>query len=111
MNSHISNVRLLYKAILRLHRSLPQDLQELGTDYVRSEFRRHKKCSPMEAQLFMTEWSGYAVDLAKQIRSEAMLKTRNSYGRNLAQEELDKLRDEQIVQLYELMRSSRGEDV
>lgn len=36
---------------------LPSELSELGTKYVRDEFRRHLKCTPMEAQLFMTEWA------------------------------------------------------
>lgn len=55
--NHVQKVRLLYKTILRLHRGLPKELQELGQVYVRDEFRRHKNCNPKEAQTFMLEWS------------------------------------------------------
>lgn len=55
--SHVQRVCLLYKSILRLHRGLPKELQELGQTYVRDEFRRHKNCNPKEAQIFMQEWS------------------------------------------------------
>lgn len=36
---------------------MPDELRELGDRYVKDEFRRHLKCTPMEAQLFMTEWA------------------------------------------------------
>lgn len=55
--NHVQRVRLLYKTILRLHRGLPKELQELGQMYVRDEFRRHKNCNPKETQTFMLEWS------------------------------------------------------
>jgi len=55
--NHIRKVRLLYKTILRLHRGLPKELQELGQKYVQDEFRRHKNCNPKEAQTFMFEWT------------------------------------------------------
>lgn len=55
--NHVQQVRLLYKTILKLHRGLPKELQELGQTYVRDEFRRHKNCNPKEAQIFMIEWS------------------------------------------------------
>jgi len=55
--NHVQRVRLLYKTILRLHRGLPKELQELGQAYARDEFRRHKNCNPKEAQIFMLEWS------------------------------------------------------
>lgn len=55
--NHVQRVRLLYKTILRLHRGLPKELQELGQTYVRDEFRRHKNCNLKEAQTFMLEWS------------------------------------------------------
>lgn len=40
-----------------LSQGLPTELRALGDNYVRDEFRRHLKCNPMEAQLFMTEWA------------------------------------------------------
>lgn len=55
--NHVQRVRLLYKTILRLHRGLPKELQELGQTYVRDEFKRHKNCNAKETQIFMLEWS------------------------------------------------------
>lgn len=40
--SHTSRVKTLYKSILKLHRGLPIEVQELGTNYVRDEFKKHK---------------------------------------------------------------------
>lgn len=55
--SHVSQVRALYKALLRLHRGLPYNFQAMGDQYVKDEFRRHKDCTPKEAQVFMDEWT------------------------------------------------------
>lgn len=62
--THVQRVRILYKTILRLHRGLPVEIQPLGNDYVRDEFRRHKKCVESEAITFLQEWtvSTYKVD-------------------------------------------------
>lgn len=54
---HVKRVKFLYKTILKLHRGLPVDIQPLGNNYVRDEFRRHKNCNPAEVQVFMTEWA------------------------------------------------------
>ncbi|KAG7189222.1 hypothetical protein KM043_008785 [Ampulex compressa] len=58
---------MLYKTILRLHRGLPVELQPLGNNYVRDEFRRHKSCTQEETIVFLDEWTEYAVSLAKQL--------------------------------------------
>lgn len=50
-------VRILYKTILKLHRGLPQELQILGTNYAKDEFRRHKSCNLEEAEIFINEWT------------------------------------------------------
>lgn len=55
--SRVQRVRTLYKLILRLHRGLPEELQIIGTNYTRDEFKRHKKCNPQEANIFMSEWT------------------------------------------------------
>lgn len=54
---HIRRVKKLYKTILRLHSHLPEEMQTLGTTYARDEFRRHKKCTSHEANVFMSEWT------------------------------------------------------
>lgn len=55
--NHTSQVRALYKGLLRLHRGLPFNLQAMGDQYVKDEFRRHKKCTAKEAEIFMDEWT------------------------------------------------------
>lgn len=55
--SQVSRVRALYKAILRIHRGLPLQMKALGDQYVKDEFRRHKNCTPHEADVFMNEWT------------------------------------------------------
>jgi hypothetical protein len=54
---HRLTVLRLYKTILRLHQSLPYELRELGNQYVRDEFRRHKNAQPEFVTNFMIEWS------------------------------------------------------
>lgn len=55
--SHVQRVRMLYKTILRLHRGLPIEIQSLGTNYVRDEFKRHKNCDESTAIVFLHEWT------------------------------------------------------
>ena len=60
--SHVQRVRGLYKALLKLHRGLPIELQALGNEYMKSEFKRHKDCEPEFVPTFMTEWTvSYAI--------------------------------------------------
>ena len=54
---HTRQVRALYKGLLRLHRGLPFQLQAMGDQYVKDEFRRHKEVPKAEADIFMTEWT------------------------------------------------------
>ena len=54
---HVRQVRALYKGILKLHRGLPFQLQAMGDQYVRDEFKRHKDIPKAEADTFMTEWT------------------------------------------------------
>ncbi|XP_054003154.1 succinate dehydrogenase assembly factor 3, mitochondrial [Hylaeus anthracinus] len=103
--SHVQRVRMLYKTILRLHRGLPTEIQSLGTSYVRDEFRRHKTCNDVETIIFLNEWTDYAVTLAKQLGLKGP-HTAKPLGQNLTQEDIDKFRDEQVIQLYELMNAA-----
>lgn len=48
--SHARRVQILYKSILKLHRGLPAEIQELGNNYVRDEFKRHKNLKIVEEQ-------------------------------------------------------------
>ncbi|XP_029044495.1 succinate dehydrogenase assembly factor 3, mitochondrial [Osmia bicornis bicornis] len=107
--SHTQRVRILYKTILRLHRGLPVEIQPLGNSYVRDEFRRHKNCDEVAALTFLNEWTDYAVMLAKQLGIKGP-HTAKPLGQDLKQEDLDKFRDEQVYQLYELMNAATGKE-
>lgn len=108
--THVQKVRLLYKTIHRLHRGLPPELQLLGQNYVRDEFRRHKNCNPGEAQVFMHEWAKYAVNLAEQLGIKGP-KFASLIGQSLDEQALNDLRDDQIAQLYELMLAATEPEV
>ncbi|XP_017016709.1 succinate dehydrogenase assembly factor 3, mitochondrial [Drosophila kikkawai] len=106
--THPQRVRLLYKTILRLHRGMPAELRALGDNYVRDEFRRHLKCNPMEAQLFMTEWARYASTITQQLGLRG--KPKGELGEEMDPKAVEMLKDDQVVQLYELMLAARGLD-
>ncbi|XP_011196936.2 succinate dehydrogenase assembly factor 3, mitochondrial [Zeugodacus cucurbitae] len=104
--THAQKVRILYKTILRLHRGLPEELRDLGDKYARDEFRRHLTCSPMEAQLFITEWAKYAVTITSQLGLKG--KAKGTIGDQLETSTVEMLKDDQVIQLYELMLAARG---
>ncbi|XP_022913027.1 succinate dehydrogenase assembly factor 3, mitochondrial [Onthophagus taurus] len=106
---HGQAVRLLYKTILKLHRGLPPAMQELGTRYAREEFRRHKKCTPDQALIFVNEWTDYAITLAKQLGVQG-IKKHTEIGKALNDKDLDHFRPEQVQQLYELMLNATGRE-
>lgn len=127
--SHVLKVRLLYKTILRLHRGecfssvasklfhnnfsrnpskgLPPELQVIGNEYTREEFKRHKSCSVPEAHVFLKTWAEYAIDLAKQLGIKGKPPT-GKLGKAIDPALLDSMRDEQVAQLYELLKASKG---
>lgn len=78
-------------------------MRSLGDDYARAEFRRHAKCTPDEAKVFMGEWTEYAINLSKQL-----MKTNTKLGKNIAENDLILFTDEQLVQLYELSKATTG---
>ncbi|XP_059206143.1 succinate dehydrogenase assembly factor 3, mitochondrial [Centropristis striata] len=106
-SAHVSSVRSLYKRILVLHRFLPIDLRALGDQYVKDEFRRHKRATPEEVSSFMIEWKNYKDTLQTQVLQSAggQLSSKN-FGANLSEEKLSDFQDDQIGQLYELMLES-----
>ncbi|XP_055469004.1 succinate dehydrogenase assembly factor 3, mitochondrial [Psammomys obesus] len=104
---HASRVRCLYKRILQLHRALPLDLKALGDQYVKDEFRRHKTVGSGEAQRFLKEWETYAAVLWQQAKDSRQSSTGEAcFGTSLPEEKLNDFRDEQIVQLQELMQEA-----
>ncbi|EGR50783.1 hypothetical protein MKX07_001013 [Trichoderma sp. CBMAI-0711] len=96
----------LYRRLLRAHRKhLPPDMRVLGDEYVKAEFRAHRNVdNPAHLIGFLTEWQMYA----QQIEGESWV------GEKIDQSKLQKMSDEQIQQLYELMQAIQkhhnGED-
>ncbi|KAJ3609171.1 hypothetical protein NHX12_023695 [Muraenolepis orangiensis] len=103
-SAHVSKVRSLYKRILLLHRFLPIDLRALGDQYVKEEFRRHKRVSLPEGTAFMTEWENYKDTLQTQVLESSG--QRGNLGTALPEVKFKDFQDEQIGQLYELMVES-----
>ncbi|KAJ8687137.1 hypothetical protein QAD02_022931 [Eretmocerus hayati] len=102
--THIRRVKTLYKVVLRLHRGLPAEVKELGDLYVKDEFRRHKNCTPDEANVFLNEWADYAIGLSEQLGLRGP-RSAKPLGKPLDLSDLDNMRDEQVQQLYELMKA------
>ncbi|KAL4979032.1 hypothetical protein BDW66DRAFT_128411 [Aspergillus desertorum] len=92
----------LYRRILRVHRKkLDPEMRILGDSYVKSEFRAHRGTeNPLHIIGFLTEWQLYAQKLEG-----------NSWiGEKLDQGKLDKMSDQQLGQLYELMQTIQNKD-
>ncbi|MCJ1483629.1 acetate non-utilizing protein 9 [Schaereria dolodes] len=87
----------LYRRLLRTHRKfLPQEMRLLGDEYVKSEFRAHKEVeNPVHIIGFLTEWQMYA----QKIEGDSWL------GERLDSGKVDKMSDQQLGQLYELMQA------
>ncbi|XP_033732828.1 succinate dehydrogenase assembly factor 3, mitochondrial-like [Pecten maximus] len=92
-------IRALYKAILKLHRGLPQNFKAIGDQYVKDEFKRHKNITTAEAEVFVAEWTKYYLMIGKQLSQR---KQKQTIGVNMSPELLDCFSNEQIVQLMEL---------
>ncbi|KAF2752023.1 ACN9-domain-containing protein [Sporormia fimetaria CBS 119925] len=92
----------LYRRILRTHRKrLQPEERTLGDMYVKAEFRAHKDIdNPVHIIGFLTEWQVYAQTLEGDSWKEA----------KLDRAKLDKMSDQQIGQLYELMQTIRKQE-
>ncbi|KAK9470553.1 succinate dehydrogenase [Dipodascopsis tothii] len=89
----------LYRRILRAHRKLPLEHRFLGDQYVKAEFRLHKDVdNPVYIVGFLSSWQQYV----EQIEGD---KWRDG---KLDVLKLEKMSDEQLIQLYELMQSTQG---
>ncbi|KAF9885459.1 acetate non-utilizing protein 9 [Aspergillus nanangensis] len=87
----------LYRRVLRVHRKkLDPEMRILGDGYVKSEFRAHRNVdNPLHIIGFLTEWQLYA----------QKLEGNNWEGDKLDKSKMDKMSDQQIGQLYELMQA------
>ena len=91
----------LYRLILRTHRhKLPAHLRAVGDPYVKSEFHLHKTTdNPIHIVGFLTEWQKYVQDLQGD----------GWRGVKIDKEKVDKMSEEQLGQLYELMQAARDQ--
>lgn len=78
----------------------------MGDQYAKEEFKRHKTCSEYEAQVFISSWAEYAINLAQQLGIKG--KPKGPIGVPLGEAALNDLRDEQVAQLYELLKAAKG---
>lgn len=85
----------LYRRLLRIHRKrLNAEERIFGDTYLKAEFRRHKDIeNPLHIVGFLTQWQQYG----QQIEGD------DWRGQKLDMDLLDKMSDQQVGQLYELM--------
>ncbi|KAJ4319375.1 hypothetical protein N0V94_003965 [Neodidymelliopsis sp. IMI 364377] len=92
----------LYRTLLRTHRKvLPVEQRLLGDMYVKAEFRAHRDIdNPVQIIGFLSEWQMYAQALqGDSWRGEKMDKAK-----------IDKMSDQQLGQLYELMQTIKKQN-
>ncbi|KAJ4348343.1 uncharacterized protein N0V89_009717 [Didymosphaeria variabile] len=92
----------LYRRLLRAHRKLPREERTLGDLYVKAEFHAHKDIdNPVHIVGFLTEWQLYAQQLAGDAWK----------GAKMDRSKVEKMSDQQIGQLYELMSAIRKQEL
>ncbi|KAI8804805.1 ACN9-domain-containing protein [Cladochytrium replicatum] len=91
----------LYKSIRRLHRHLPPAMRSLGNTYVTGEFRRHASAEPQYLPPFISSWQAYHDDLAAQLLTR-------QFGKPMLPEQVTRMREEQVGQLFELYQGIKG---
>ncbi|GAB0138252.1 hypothetical protein EsDP_00006489 [Epichloe bromicola] len=94
----------LYRRLLRAHRKhLPFEMRVLGDEYIKAEFRLHRKVDNRAHLIgFLSEWQLYA----QKIEGDSWV------GEKIDEAKLQRLSDEQIHQLYDLLQAiqSRSKD-
>ncbi|KAL1596018.1 hypothetical protein SLS59_008007 [Nothophoma quercina] len=92
----------LYRTLLRTHRKvLPVEQRLLGDMYVKAEFRAHKDIdNPVQIIGFLSEWQMYA----------QALQGDSWKGERMDKAKIDKMSDQQIGQLYELMQAIKKQN-
>eukprot|EP01103_Thecamoeba_quadrilineata_P011808 TRINITY_DN2907_c0_g1_i1.p1 TRINITY_DN2907_c0_g1~~TRINITY_DN2907_c0_g1_i1.p1 ORF type:complete len:102 (-),score=21.70 TRINITY_DN2907_c0_g1_i1:23-328(-) len=86
---------LLYLSILKVHqKKLPQAMRLTGNEYIRAEFKAHKKATPEQLQIFTREWTMYLQHL----------QASEDVGLDLEEDVRDELSNAQKQKLNELAR-------
>jgi hypothetical protein len=77
-------------------------MRVLGDQYVKAEFRAHQKIdNPVHIVGFLTEWQSYT----QMIEGDAWK------GERMDKSKVEKMSDEQVAQMYELMLAIREQEV
>ncbi|CAO1612751.1 unnamed protein product [Sympodiomycopsis kandeliae] len=103
----------LYRRLLRVHRNvLSYEMRSLGDNYLKDEFKRHKKIdNPLQIVGFLGQWKVYLDQLEEAALSNAGKsegeKKRFFEGRKLEMEQFEKLSEEQMYQLHEFMTATK----
>ncbi|KAF8344744.1 hypothetical protein F5887DRAFT_1272320 [Amanita rubescens] len=91
----------LYRRLHRAHRFLPYEMRSLGDNYIKAEFRRHREATnPVHIMGFLTQWKIYLDELPR--RHDAGFS-----GKKLDRTMFEKMSNEQLGQLYELMHATK----
>lgn len=87
----------LYRRLLRTHRKkLSTEERVMGDLYIKAEWRRHQQIdNPLHIIAFLSQWQQYG----------EMLEGDSWKGDKLDKELIDKMSDQQIGQMYELMQA------
>ena len=95
----------LYRHLLKLHRLLPSEMRIIGDNYVKMEFKLHKKVNePAILETFYTEWSQYADALLNQVAEDFKTSSvEKSLGAKLEMKRLSEF-DDQLYNLMELRK-------
>ncbi|KKA26708.1 hypothetical protein TD95_004740 [Thielaviopsis punctulata] len=90
----------LYRRLLRAHRLyLPTEMRLLGDEYVKAEFRAHRELdNPAQVIGFLTEWQMYL----QQVEGDKWKGEKMDFAK------IQRLSEDQMVQLYELMQSIKN---
>lgn len=96
----------LYRHILKLHRLLPSEMRTLGDNYVKTEFRLHKKVTDLAIlETFYNEWAQYAQTLLNQVTEDFKTNSvEKSLGAKLELKKLSEFNDDQLYNLMELRK-------
>ncbi|KAK2077988.1 hypothetical protein QBZ16_003856 [Prototheca wickerhamii] len=100
----------LFRAILRLHQEkLPPPMRDLGTTFVRDEFRKHLRGKTTEEQWkqFVGEWQGYLRMLhsSESIADSGGVAPADASG-DMPPEIVEKLSPDQLERLGRLQREA-----
>ncbi|KAG7444837.1 ACN9-domain-containing protein [Guyanagaster necrorhizus] len=93
---------VLYRHLLRAHRSLPEGMRSLGDEYVKAEFRRHREVTnPLHIIGFLSQWKAYLDKMPRDSEPEKFT------GQKLGPQLIEKMSAEQLGQLYELKNATK----